>query len=213
VVQSEWTPWPTSSKLSRHAASEAAAGKPYNLTANRAARQPRLPQFCGARTKTCTAARQRLSARRSGYAADSPRRAAPPDARSARRPRARTFNKRSLGGLAIDAKPFGKLCPRIQAPWPGPISFQGYFSRCREIGKRFNFGLARIAKMRSCRNRLTAGNRRCGKEKPPARPGGAWRAFAVLEQPPPSRPHSCAGVRRSAPAPPDHCRRSARPGG
>ena len=33
------------------------------------------------------------------------------------------LNKRSLGGLAIVAKPFGELCPRIETPWPGPISY------------------------------------------------------------------------------------------
>jgi len=36
---------------------------------------------------------------------------------------ARILSKRSLGGLAMNAKPFGELCPRIETPWPGPISY------------------------------------------------------------------------------------------
>ena len=48
-------------------------------------------------------------------------------------------NKRSFGGLAIDAKPFGELSPRIQTPWPRPIFLRNYCNRCSTFGKGFNF--------------------------------------------------------------------------
>ena len=35
----------------------------------------------------------------------------------------------------MDAKPFGKLCPRIQAPWPGPISYTSIVSDVADLAR------------------------------------------------------------------------------
>ena len=139
-------PKPTSSKLPALALT-ARAEKPYHLTANRPARQPALAHFLRSTNQDW----RHFNASICGGAPARKARACCLF-QSAQNPRQETPTERS-SGLAINAKPFGKLCPRIQVPWPGPICYPCLFYQMPQVWQEVQFLPPPPARTRSSRDR------------------------------------------------------------
>ena len=91
----------------------------------------------------------------------------------------------------MDAKPFGKLCPRIQAPWPGPI--------CYSIIVSDVAGLARDAISRSCPKSVLPKNYRAASNKQKREPSGKTKQSAEENVGAPGGPGDSASSVRLSP--------------